>query len=238
MRAGVAHAALILAGVAGLVVGCGTSTRALGPTDGTVAECAGDGDCTLAASTCCGCPTFAEPVAADAACAAVDCPAMTCPANVRAACEPTTHACVLACVPLACPSSCPSGYAVDAAGCATCDCASANAQGCSVDADCVRVPADCCGCAGGGADTAVPSGEVAAHLASLACPPSPACPNIDVCTPGEAPRCTTGTCTLMAAPALPAAACGRADLPACPPPTTCTVNADPTATQLGLGVCL
>jgi hypothetical protein len=199
--------------------------------------CAVDDDCVAAAATCCDCPTFA--VGADdpatRACTGVTCPGQACPGNVRAACD--QGACVLACVAMACPEACAAGYQMDASGCLSCACAGAPSHGCATDADCVETRADCCGCAAGGQDTAVLARDQAAFDAALACPADPACPGVDVCPAGAAPRCVQGQCELLAADALPPEACGRPDLPACPTGTVCVVNADPSASDQGVGVC-
>jgi hypothetical protein len=224
----------LLALLCAVIAACGAaSDRATSAT--APLECVVDADCVAAGATCCECPTYAAPAAdVGAACGQVACPRdPMCPANVRARCEPAAHRCVLACAPMACPTACPTGYATDAAGCLSCECAPA-ASGCVADTDCVEVPADCCGCAGGGADTAVAAADVAAHRAALGCPPAPACPGVDVCDLAATPRCARGACTLAA---LPPAACGRPDLPACPAGQACTINASPGADELGLGVC-
>lgn len=199
-------------------------------------ECRSDGDCAAAAAKCCDCPTFAVPVGdpAHRACASVMCPMSVCPANVRAACA--QGACVLACVPMVCTASCADGYALDAAGCLSCACQAVANPSCTVDGDCARVRADCCGCGNGGADTAVPTADVAQYDASLGCPPSPSCPSGNTCAPDLAPHCVQGACELV--PALPAGACGRPDLPACPAGQVCTVNANASATREGVGVCM
>src|SRR5690606_40804527 len=72
--------------------------------------------------------------------------------------------------------------------------------------DLARARDDCCGCARGGMDTAVPASEVAAHEAALMCPQDPSCPDVDTCAPELAARCIAGACTLVAG-ALPANAC-------------------------------
>jgi hypothetical protein len=114
-------------------------------------------DCVLAASTCCDCPSFA--VAAgegyDAGCDEVNCDASgICPA-VEATCE--EGQCSLVCSPLIADQICAFGFEADEAGCLLNECAgaptSAEAE-CEIDADCVQVPADCCGCAAGGLDKA------------------------------------------------------------------------------------
>lgn len=202
-------------------------------------RCTGDADCALAAATCCECPAFAVDRADPTltACSGVQCPndGTTCADNVRAACE--AGQCTLACVALACAESCPGGFAMDPTGCLACACAAADPGGCTRDADCVETRAACCGCAQGGADTAVLATEQASFDASLGCGPSPTCPAVDVCEPGAAPRCLQGRCELSSAGGLPPGACGRPDLPACPAGTVCLINADDLASQQGVGVC-
>ena len=199
-------------------------------------ECSVDGDCALAGPTCCACPTFAvrasEP--AHTACETVACPQSTCPANVRAACD--AGACTLECVALTCAMSCAGGYAIDATGCLECACADVGQPACSVDADCTRTRADCCGCQMGGADTAVPISQQPTYDASLGCPEAPQCPGGDSCAAGLSPRCIEGSCELTTA--TPTGACGRADLPVCPASQQCTLNTDARATMQGLGVCM
>lgn len=201
------------------------------------ARCADDGDCVAAGATCCACPTFA--VQADdpavLACEGIPCPGDdSCAGNVRAACE--AGQCVLACVPMECPLDCPSGFAVDATGCLTCACAPGDLGGCVEDTDCVQTRADCCGCAQGGEDTAVPAADLSAFDQSLQCPPAPACPSVDTCDADAAPRCVQGRCQLLTGE-LPSAACGRPDLPPCPAGTVCSVNTSDLANQYGVGVC-
>jgi hypothetical protein len=202
------------------------------------AECRIDGDCALAASTCCACPTFAVPVGdpAHTACADVVCPPSSCPHDALAVCD--AGACMLRCAAIACPAACANGFAVDATGCLACTCDSAAAE-CAVDADCTRARADCCGCARGGRDTAVPVSLAALHDAALGCPASPQCPSVDTCAADLAVRCLRGSCELVSGSGgLPPNACGRADLAACATGTVCTVNVDPAATMQGVGVCL
>jgi Antistasin family len=213
----------------------------LGVSDGGAfggsAQCMADNDCVAAAPTCCECPTFALPKSdpLSAACGNVACPEETCPANVQPACD--NGRCELACVPMTCPASCASGYAMDASGCLTCTCAPLVADGCQGNGECVEVPADCCGCAHGGVDTAVLASDVDAHQAGLMCPPSPQCPSVNTCEPAASPQCIQGQCALSTG-VLPANACGRADLAACPAGQNCVVNSDPAATLEGVGVCV
>ncbi|HEU0034616.1 MAG TPA: hypothetical protein VFQ53_28525 [Kofleriaceae bacterium] len=207
---------------------------------GAAAMCMTDQECVLASSKCCECPSFAtrfdDPVAT--ACESVDCPTMTCSATLRAACDVATFQCVLACEPLACPASCELGFAADEYGCLSCACAPppATSTVCTKDTDCVETRADCCGCAAGGMDTAVLASEASRYDAGLNCPPMPACPGVNTCEVGAQPRCVQGSCELLTEP-LPSNACGRADLPACPAGTVCTVNASDPANLYGVGTC-
>jgi len=199
--------------------------------------CVLDSDCVLAASTCCGCPTFAVPLGDPLveACGEVDCPALppSC-AMVEPRCD--QGACTLACMPQACEASCEHGYALDTNGCLSCTCAPPPAaDGCTRDSECVQTRADCCGCAQGGDDTAVLATVQASHDAMLGCSTAPQCPGVNTCDASERPLCVQGRCELLGD--LPAGACGRPDLPACPAGTTCTVNASDQANMHGVGVC-
>lgn len=203
-------------------------------------------DCVLAGATCCDCPTFAlsveDPKAL--ACDAVDCENDTsvCATNVEPACDDNSQ-CVLACKPLTC-LQCPDGYIAEVNGCLSCTCAAPPSvmPDCTVDQDCARVRKDCCGCDDGGEDTAVPVASAGAFDQSLMCTSTPACPGMEnlsdpTCDPSFEPRCLRGSCELLNA-AMPAGACGRADLPECPAGQTCTINVDPAASQYGVGICL
>ena len=216
-------------------VGNGTGSDDMGG-EGAIPECSADSDCATAGLKCCDCPTYAVPERDPTvnACMGVMCPMSTCPDNVRAACS--GGQCVLACKPLACDLTCADGFMIDATGCEECACAPSAALGCTSDGDCVRVRADCCGCAGGGTDTAVARGDAAAHDAALMCPSNPSCSGVDTCAMDQAPACVQGTCELVSP--LPAGACGRSDLMACPQGQICTLNADDGATDRGLGVCM
>jgi hypothetical protein len=226
-----------------VVAGCSSpvqhdvmGNRFPGQGSGAPLECTIDDDCEAVGLKCCDCPTYAIPSTdlAPKACTAVMCPSMTCPDNVRAACD--AGLCVLACAPLACSLTCADGYVIDANGCAECQCAAVADGGCSHDSDCVRTRADCCGCAGGGVDTAMPVAEQASYDASLMCPPDPACSGTDTCAADLAPACVEGSCNLVSP--LPSNACGRPDLPTCPPGQTCTLNSGDVATTHGVGVCM
>ena len=201
-----------------------------------VAACHVDSDCVAAAAKCCDCPTYATPRTDSSidACGGVTCPSSTCPQNVRPAC--TEGRCELACVAMACSASCSDGFVVDGSGCLTCGCAQVQVRECTAAGDCTRVAADCCGCAHGGLDTAVPTPNVASYQGGLACPSSPSCPAGNSCPAELAPACVQGVCDLVLP--LPAAACGRLDLPGCPSGQICTVNANSTATAQAVGVCV
>ncbi|HWO27082.1 MAG TPA: hypothetical protein VNO30_50475 [Kofleriaceae bacterium] len=200
--------------------------------------CSRDQDCVPAAPTCCECPTFAvsrtSPVAR--ACANVPCPASECTADVVARCSDEGR-CELACAPRACEptASCMYGFATDASGCLTCDCAAPEPGGCTADSQCTQTRADCCGCQQGGFDTAVLVTDRARFDAMLMCPASPACPGISTCTADE-PTCIAGRCELIT-PDPPPGACGRPDLPACPADTACLVNVSDPANMHHVGVC-
>ncbi len=222
-------------------------------------DCQVDLDCVAAGATCCECPTFALPASSgwEDACADVDCPSpsgQSCPLT-EAVCE--SGACVLRCEAVACDLSCPGGFAADAFGCLVCECHGgppANEE-CAVDEDCVQVPADCCGCAMGGTDTAVPAGTAGEFEDSLGCDTTPACPGVDVCEPGLHPTCLGGTCRLVAddagggtdapdagvpnEPSDDPVRCGTDSLPPCPSGEACILN-DPAAEDAsseGVGVC-
>jgi hypothetical protein len=205
---------------------------------GAAPECAADSHCVPAGPKCCDCPTHAVPAFdPDAkACSEVVCGPMQCGSPMQAECK-QGH-CVLDCAPVACAlEMCDEGFETDGNGCLTCNCAVPAMNECTLDSDCVRVREDCCGCAMGGDDTAVPASQAAAYEASLGCPPSPSCPGPNTCAPDLAARCVQGQCSLVTG-ALPANACGRADLPECPMGETCIVNFDDQATMHGVGVCL
>jgi hypothetical protein len=229
-----------------VLAGCPLATRdaAIAPGDdgsgsnGTASECAVDFDCAAAGAKCCDCPTFAEPKSYPAyqACTGVVCPMPnTCPTNVRPACK--LGRCELACVASTCALSCADGFVIDAAGCLTCECAQVATRECLAGTDCARVRADCCGCTLGGADTAVPTSQIATHDASLGCPQNPNCPQVDTCAPALTPECVQGACELISG-GFPPAACGRPDLMDCPAGTVCTINSDDGATAQGVGVCV
>ena len=202
---------------------------------GAAPECSTANDCAFGAAKCCDCPTYAAPKSDPGinACAGVMCPVTTCPQNVALACN--SGRCELACAPMQCDLACADGFVVDTNGCLSCECAQITTRACTADQECAEAPADCCGCAKGGRDTAVPASELSDYLASLSCPTNPSCPGNDTCDAGDGPSCVQGACDLVV-PAPPNA-CGRADLPACPTGDHCVVNADPTATGHALGVC-
>ncbi len=204
--------------------------------------CFEDADCALAGPSCCACPSDALPVNrgfADA-CAGVECPMPPsgC-APLVARCDDGT--CRAACAPTVCDQVCPSGFVVDPSGCLACACAAAPAEAaCMVDGDCVRAPADCCGCDRGGNDTAVLAAGLAQHLTSLMCAGGESCPGVTTCTAGAEPRCQLGRCVLAAPatdPGGPPGACGRPELPPCPTGEVCVINDSDDANPLGVGVC-
>jgi Antistasin family len=211
-----------------------------GSAGGIQSTCVVAEDCILAAARCCDCPTYAVPAndPAQDACLDVECVPVACGSPLVAACE--AGRCVAACAPVACDAAiaCPDGFATDENGCLTCTCAGVADVGgeCTFDTDCARVRDDCCGCDNGGADTAVPEGQITAHDAGLMCPSDPVCPGGNSCMADLAARCIQGTCSLVAGP-LPAGACGRDDLPPCPVGEACYVNANDGATMQGVGVC-
>jgi hypothetical protein len=199
--------------------------------------CVDDSECVPAANKCCECPTFAVRVddPAHQACSGV-----MCPTPMPNDCKSVVARCVqdhceLRCTPVVCPTSCPLGFARDPmTGCLTCGCAQLLGE-CTKDTECVETRKDCCGCGRGGTDTAVVAAKQAAFDASLQCPPVPSCPNVNTCT-DQVPRCVQGACALVE-PTTPSLACGRDDLPKCPTPSQCVVNANESADMQGLGVC-
>lgn len=204
---------------------------------GAPTECRVATDCVAEGPSCCDCPTHAVPISDPTAraCGEVQCPPNnTCGSPMIAACN--VGRCELVCKPVVCDMTCANGFATDGNGCLTCACAPATAGECGVDTDCARVKADCCGCAMGGKDTAIPAGQVAQHNESLNCSANPTCPGGDVCPMDLAARCVQGECALVSG-AMPANACGRPDLAACPMGEQCTVNANDQATMYGVGVC-
>jgi hypothetical protein len=220
----------------------GADDKGSGSGAGGGTECVRDDQCAAVGSKCCDCPTFAVPTSSPAyrACTGVTCPPNdSCPDNVVARCD--SGQCKLGCAPMACPQGCPMGFATDGNDgngneCLTCMCA-VPVGGCSLDGDCAETRADCCGCAHGGADTAILKQDLAAFDMSLGCPPDPACPGTDQCTIGAAPRCVQGQCELVMP--LPPNACGRFDLPMCPMGEECIVNGpDMNANMQGVGVCM
>ena len=203
-----------------------------------LSSCEIDADCAPAAATCCECPTFAVGVddPLNQACVDVTCDDVPTCSATDAICGPN-GTCELACnVVDDCDASFPDGFATDAAGCLVCAPAVV-ADECTADAGCVETRADCCGCTGGGASTAVPVSAQSAFDDALGCGPDVACPGIDTCDPDAEPTCTQGRCELLSDLA-PAGACGDSDLPPCPAGQQCVLNLDPAATVRGLGVCV
>lgn len=223
------------------------------PNDGLDAECATAADCTGASASCCECPTYALPVASgwQDSCEDVTCEV---PPSCAAAPACEQNQCVLRCLPVTCDLQCPGGFAADALGCLSCACSESPSPPaeCSLDTDCVQVPADCCGCARGGADVAVPQGQVDSYDDGLGCSGTETCPGVNVCDAGVVPRCIGGACTLAEPPpadpdpppdgdggSMTDTYCGSPDLPPCPTGQVCVLN-DPAAmdaSEAGLGVC-
>ena len=209
------------------------------------AECDLASECVPAGSTCCECPAFAVPVASgyEEACSEVACdPEPTGCAAAEPACA--LGRCQLVCSPLVTEMACENGFARDDFGCLldACD-LGGEAPECEEDVDCVQVPADCCGCALGGSDTAVPAGSEADYEEGLDCPTDPSCPNVYVCDADSAPSCIAGRCQLVSPPnddgGGPSILCGTADSAPCPDGSVCVLNHPdaPDATQVGAGSC-
>lgn len=212
------------------------------------AQCVVAGDCVLAASNCCDCPSFAVNVGDgyQGACEDVECPtAGLCPA-VEASCDEAGQ-CLMICSPIITDKSCEFGFANDALGCLLDECAvapDADEGGCTVDEDCVRIALDCCGCGQGGEDGAVVAAEATAFTSGLSCQDNPQCPGIDVCEPEQVPRCMSNTCVLapMTKAEPPASAdlrCGTPEFPACDVGQDCVLNdvSAKDASTLGVGIC-
>jgi len=207
------------------------------PAPGTKASCGDDSDCELAGRTCCECKTIALSMADPKldACDSVSCPPpqnMMCP-KVRAAC--VENKCTVACIPVAATMSCANGFAADSAGCLVDVCAQAKNE-CTINSDCTRTRADCCGCARGGNDRAVAIAAQSNFDKALGCTGSEVCPDVTTCNPDESAQCAQGECRLIEG-GLPAGACGRPDLPACGTGFVCVVNASDSANLHGVGVC-
>jgi len=135
---------------------------------------------------------------------------------------------------------------VDSFGCLLDECNPSPNLGeavCQDNIECVQVPADCCGCALGGSDTAVLAGEATSFDDNLACDQNISCPGINVCEPSEA-ACVAGQCVLRSTvdmgPSNPVVRlCGSAELPPCESGEVCVLN-DPEANDasaFGVGVC-
>lgn len=210
-------------------------------------------DCVLAASTCCECPSFAVPAGGgyDAGCEDVDCGASGLCSAVEAVCE--QGQCLMICSPIVTDQVCAFGFEADEAGCLLNQCAASprdQVPECEVDTDCVQIPADCCGCSRGGADTAVALGQAESDVGFLNCPVDPACPGINVCNLDEVAQCIAGSCTLAAVaggaldPQEPPAdgdlLCGTPDLPDCARGHSCVLNevSANDAAALSVGTCV
>jgi hypothetical protein len=162
-----------------------------------------------------------------------------CAENLIAKCDLEVNKCDLRCKEVSCNASCNGGFAADGNNCLTCQCATdAALNGCLIGDDCVRVPDDCCGCALGGFDTAVPKSQQAKHDADLMCSTMPSCPGVDTCASFGPPRCVQNKCTLLDPGPLPPNACGRPDLSPCDATSVCVLNANDSATLHGVGICV
>jgi hypothetical protein len=222
---------------------------------GDIGECAVNSDCMAAGPTCCECPTHALPGTSDSFDACDDASNCELPADCAitdAVCS--AGQCVLQCAAISCDLECEAGFRADDFGCLTCECEEPLTDGpmCIDDLDCIQAPADCCGCARGGADTAVPASELDTFLGGLDCGSQPACPDVDVCDATSEPRCVNGSCQLTAddgldggegadggAPTPQPAYCGTPEYPPCPAGSECVLN-DPDANDAnmaGVGVC-
>ncbi len=248
---------LILCVLGGFAVGCRQDAEQAGDLDGDSTDsgdgfdgndsgtepgaCATADDCVVVSASCCGCPDLAVLATSNAAgelaaaCDEVECPepppGACAPVEVR--CEDT--ACVLGCPSTVCELTCDAGFALDpGTGCQVCACADPALQECLVDDDCAQVPADCCGCGAGGADTAVPASDAAAAIDALGCDGSEACPGLDVCDPQLGPRCLSGSCQLAPGDRAAPPGCGAADA-GCPIGMVCVIGDD--ADGNGLGEC-
>jgi hypothetical protein len=201
-------------------------------------NCTTDDQCTLAGPSCCECPTFALGTDSrwDDACEQVECPLPAACPDLVARCE--GGQCVATCAPMSCDLSCPGGFAVDSAGCTVCACGQGPAvPECGTAADCVQVPADCCGCARGGSDTAVPLADADSFVGDLMCAGDEACPGVSTCEANAMVACTGGRCVLENRGATPPddGECGRPDQPPCPEGLECVINA--AGSEAGAGHC-
>jgi hypothetical protein len=202
--------------------------------------CEVDDDCIAVSWSCCGCPEVAvsRQSGYSDACGEVVCDEpLNCP-SLGARCE--QGACLLVCPLVSCDLLCPGGFSVDEHGCQVCACAAEPAAArCALDEDCAQVPADCCGCARGGMDTAVPVGDVDSQSGLLDCGPDAVCPEVDVCDPAAVARCENGTCALAGIGSEGGStACGRPDLALCPEGQACVLNGSDETAMDGLGTCV
>jgi len=212
---------------------------------GGVPSCFSDQECEAVASSCCDCPTFAISTAEgfSGACEDVMCDGEPAECPAREAICSSSGECILACSPVVCELSCADGFVVDESGCSVCACAEEPLGGeCVDEVDCIKTAADCCGCARGGTDTAVPAAELEGFQAALGCDGSESCPEVDSCDASEVAACVLGQCTLVAAaadPDLVPTLCGTAENPTCPDESDCVLNSRelPDFAALGVGVC-
>jgi len=219
-------------------------------------QCVTSGECVPAASTCCECPSFAVPKGSDGgeACEPVDCEIeIECP-KVIAICTDDQQ-CQLVCEPIVATQQCPTGFAHDDFDCLIDSCylpVDPNPiVACAEDTDCVRVEADCCGCARGGTDTAVAAAHADAYRESLKCGPEPACPGEEnpLCEEPLIERCIAQRCALLSAPGedggdgdggrVEPVFCGTPEFGDCPDGFVCFLNAHDAdeANRIGVGTC-
>jgi len=203
-------------------------------------QCSIDIDCTLVASSCCGCPTFAAPVGFGGSCDDVECPEVVDCAEALAVCD--VGQCTLVCSPVETTQVCDGGFVVDEAGCTLDMCEAPLAPECELNGDCVVEPADCCGCDLGGNDTAVPLAGLGEHRASLMCDGNVSCPGVSTCDESGRAECLGGRCRYLTGsetdegPAL----CGTTETPTCPAGEVCVLNAPETGDGdaiPGIGTC-
>jgi hypothetical protein len=221
-------------------------------------QCFGPDECIAVSSTCCECPSFAIPgdSSYDDGCDQIECEEkLDCPA-VEAAC--IDEQCQLICTPVPATEVCANGFERDSFGCLVNACRSTPPSeffACAGDAECVQVPADCCGCELGGEDTAVRFDQVDAYRDSLGCEPKPSCPFVPACDPSLVPLCIAQTCTL--GPPRDGGGddggddgdgdgssgegqfCGVPEYPSCPKGQECILNHPDAgdATRMGVGTC-
>ena len=202
-------------------------------------ECSVDSDCEAAGLKCCDCPTYAVP-ARDPAVQRVrgrDVPGVDVPRQ-RPARRATAAQCVLACKPLACDLSCADGFMIDATGCEACACAAPAGGGVRERR---RLRARARGLLRMRRRRHRHRGRSRATRRAYDAAP-------DVPRESELhgrrlrarrirrPHACRAACELVSP--LPAGACGRRDLPACPPGQFARSTPTTQATARGVGVCM